>query len=336
MATVEVTTWAELIAAVTTGASGDVIQIMNDIDCNNEIPLGAYSSTQKPGITIDGSYTETENGVTVTKNRVIRNLRTRIDGAQIIFLASTTGSNNITWKNIDFVNLYLDAALFSVNGIGTMTFDHCRFVGKRTGALIDMITGTSSYTDLKCTFVSCFFNIPNVSQTADIYRYRLIDKFGSNTANRDNVHTTANYCWFRETNTGKVFDTPAAQSYSFYKSGCYTDGDILVKASLATDVYSVTGTAGKIDINQSNGTIQSVCDAQIIVVTPDTEYPLGSVGITGGKGLFKTLGKHLNTDTIIPSTDFVNNNSTYTIFATPAEMTDPAALYAKGFDIVVP
>lgn len=340
MATITVTTWAELVTAYTsTVTNGDTIKLINDIDCNSEIPEGvATSIAQKTDVNfiIDGSYTEEENGVIITKSRVIRNLRTNIISPVSIFAVNSGSSAySITWQYIDFINLVLDNSLLNTDSPRTwIKFKNCRFVGRRKRELLNLNSNSTSDTP-NVMFTSCFFNVPNTNPTADYHSYRLIDKVGS-TTNRDTLHITANYCWFRETNMGKVFDVPAIQSYNFNKSGCYIDGEILVKGSLATDVYSVIGTAGKIDIDQSGGTIQNVYDVQILVSTPDTNYPIGSIEITGGKGLFKTLGKHINTDTSIPSVDFVNNNATYTIFATPENMTDPAALYAKGFDIVVP
>lgn len=75
MATVNVSTWAELRNAITGAASGDNIKLIADIDCNGEIPEGVSSKiTIEKTITIDGSYTEND----VIKNHEIRNLRTQV------------------------------------------------------------------------------------------------------------------------------------------------------------------------------------------------------------------------------------------------------------------
>lgn len=331
MATIEVTTWAELLAGI--AATGtNTVKIMNDIDCNDEIPTGVASTIAMANqTTIDGSYTEEVNGVTVTKNRVIRNLRTSLTSPVPIFNRAT---NPCTFNNVDFVNLILDSYFMVVTGNKDTTFNSCRFVGRRSTAMFNMSTGTSSYKDLRTIFNSCFFDIPNTAVNPSIYNFRLLDKNGSNTTNRDTIFTTANYCWFRETDDGITFSMPAVQSYNFQKNGCYTDGSIAVLASLSSDEYVVSGDAGKIDLNQSYGTLQSVYDITTNIYTADTSYPLGSVTITAGKGLFKKLGKYGGSE--IDHTKFVNGNPDYTIFATTTQMTDAAALSGLGFDITVP
>jgi hypothetical protein len=76
MATIEVSTWAELAAAVRAANSGDTIKLIADIDCNDEIPEGVSSTINSPisinTLTITGEYTEDN----VTKSHVIKNLRT--------------------------------------------------------------------------------------------------------------------------------------------------------------------------------------------------------------------------------------------------------------------
>lgn len=58
MATLNVTTWAQLVDAIETSLDGDVIQLKADIDCDNEIPEGSSMiniSADTKSITISGA-----------------------------------------------------------------------------------------------------------------------------------------------------------------------------------------------------------------------------------------------------------------------------------------
>jgi hypothetical protein len=58
MATLNVTTWAQLVNAIETSLDGDVIQLKADIDCDNEIPEGSSMiniSADTKSITISGA-----------------------------------------------------------------------------------------------------------------------------------------------------------------------------------------------------------------------------------------------------------------------------------------
>ena len=146
MATIEVASWEDLVTAITSHSSGDVIKLTADIDCNNSIPLGV-SSTVNCGndvITIDGSYVE---------NGLILNLRTSVTTPVAIF--SFGGTNHSVYiKNLDFANLILDAPLFSCYGSSTPShiyLQSCRFVGRRSGWFM-------AVDDFVNHLTSCFFN----------------------------------------------------------------------------------------------------------------------------------------------------------------------------------
>ena len=84
MATIEVSTWAQLRSAITSAVAGDVIKLIADIDCNDEIPEGVTSTIQtidSTWFTITGEYTEND----VVKRHEIRNLRTRATSPVTIF-----------------------------------------------------------------------------------------------------------------------------------------------------------------------------------------------------------------------------------------------------------
>ena len=115
MVDVYVETWAELRAAILSVSSSNpelTVHLVKDIDCNDEIPEGVSSTisvyaSYALNLTITGAYTE--DGV--TKNHVIRNLRTNIVSPVNIFTFSddSTSTKYVNFRNIDFVNLVLVA-----------------------------------------------------------------------------------------------------------------------------------------------------------------------------------------------------------------------------------
>ena len=170
MATYEVSTWNELITELSTlRTEAVIIKLTADIDCNDEIPLGVastitiWNSAAYP-MTVTGAYVE--NGV--TKNHVIRNLRTHVVNPVNIFyprsnIDSGQNQSSLTFNNIDFINLVLDSATLCLSpdsGViynNKLTFNRCRFVGRRNCYLISAYSpGVESGNAL--TFTSCFFN----------------------------------------------------------------------------------------------------------------------------------------------------------------------------------
>lgn len=189
MATIEVTTWAGLVDALTTG---DDVKLLNNIDCNNEIPYGVEQRINiLNNATIDG------NG------HVIRNLRTNINNPVAIFYDLNRNSS-ITFKSINFINLILDKELFqNSESSSTVYFNNCSFVGKRS---------TSAFTFWgSAEFTSCFINLPGKSDFI----------------NRNSP--AAHYCWFRETPLTNVDNN--LSFYSFKLDGCYVDGEYTGKVS---------------------------------------------------------------------------------------------------------
>ena len=343
MAVYNVSTWAELVSKLSQNTTESrTIKIVNDIDCNDEIPTGVgstipiYNSGDYP-IVIDGSYTENN----VVKNHVIRNLRTNITSPVGIFnlvryssQSSGNRNTNVTFKNIDFINLILDGAPF-INDMdsgviygNTLTFNKCRFVGRRNRFLVNEDGSGYSSGGNALTFTSCFFNIPYKPAGTD-NTYVPLNRAISNTS------MIANYCWFRETyggwNIGQFAPTisvsPHCSTHNLSLNGCYIDGIIV-------------GHEGSIGITNSysyNSTIQSVVDADLRSYGNNGSV---TVNIYSPKGIYKTAAsgttnvvKKYNDDTITCS---ISNKNTYAIPEIPSRMISPADLASDGFDIVVP
>ena len=313
MATVEVSTYPEFIAALqTSGSSSLTVKLIADIDCNDAIPQGVSStiniySGSNSNVTITGAYTE--NGV--TKNHVIRNLRTHTSSPVAIFNITSNNSSgggalSFTLRNIDFVNLYIKGATFMKTTKlwwkdNYVSVVNCRFVGKRDSVLF---TG-ETYTYL--TLTSCFFNMPNIGTAVTL------------DSSWENVY--ADYCRFKETYTGWDLSTTAQTSaYNMKLNGCYIGGEIVASAQITvTSMYSY------------GSSLQNVVDADLYVTSGGAAG--SDINVTAPKGVYKNLIRDYTDKTIVYQDVKQNTNS---ISASPEHMEDASWLSSQGFDIVVP
>lgn len=318
MAEFNVTTWTELRQALQNarpGVSGEyahTINILNDIDCNADVPegqtqfrIGWSTSEQTPlSVTINGNHHE------------IRNLRTSITSpADIMIIQPDVYYYKVyyTWNDIDWRNLVLTSgcALFRTADWYNRapyircTFNRNRFVGRRTGLLF------KNYGDMdyRWYFNSCFFNIPNVSRSASSDTYSLLQ-----------AEALAYYSWFRETYYGQGGEYRFG-TYNVRETACYTDGELVSTQNRGFTLNSYP--------DGYTPTIQNVVDAKLSLLAA----PTSSFTIQVPKGVFKNKVT-LRSDESQVFTNFTYNSGA--ISATPEEMTDPAALFAKGFDIIVP
>ena len=331
--TVEVSTWAQLVTALSTSVQDTkTIKIINDIDCNNEIPMGVSStiycySSNANRTTIDGSYVE--DGV--TKNHVIRNLRTSATAPIDIFRIESnmsSGSNRgcgITFKNIDFINLILmgGALVGSYNdsliGGRKLYFNSCRFVGRRNRMLLNGKSDSGLSDD--DTFIqlnSCFFNIPYYPDATENTYVPLVGEWSGT-----RCYVRAQFCWFRHSYNGwDITNNNNYQTYTRYiqMNGCYNDGEIVGSNGLTvTQKYDYVSP------------IQNVVDCNIKLLSGSN-----SSTIYAPKGIWRDHVVDYNN----PSTQYtscVNGNSSLAIKVTPESyMTDPAWLAQNGFDVIVP
>ena len=135
-----------------------------------------------------------------------------------------------------------------------------------------------------------------------------------------------NYCRINEGYTG-AYTAPTNNNFSavgtMSLSGCRLEGLVLLPSSNAT-LYG----AGNVSYNS---TMQNVFDWDLRVMSDASS---NSYTFQTGKGLLnKTIKSYSDPSVIYTPTISVTSG---VITATQQEMTDPAALYAKGFDIVVP
>lgn len=338
MATYNVSTWAELVTAIRSIDTSvtNTIYITKDIDCNDEIPEGVASSVRPAGsssisslnLTITGAYTENS----VTKNHVIRNLRTDITSPVSIFRFSdgSTATKYIDFRNIDFINLVLDRPLVQMDTWrNTYTrFYSCRFVGRRTQSLIyHSVNSSSDSTTVQ--FFSCFFNVeykgtaqenvPLVRKTGNSYDYFY-----------------ANYCRIKSTYTGWTVGTnfspsiatdPQNITHTLRLNSCYLYG---------TFVGGSAQQMGITDYYNYNGSTQNVIDADLRMVG-NTSASGTSISVVMPKGIFVNKIRKWGDDSVeYTVSNYNSSGEAKAIPIPPDKMTDPAYLYAHGFDIVVP
>lgn len=317
MATVNVSTWTELANAIQAsyGDASITINLTADIDCNNEIPLGVESTIKTPSELWDRVYTINGN------HHVIRNLRTHITSPVKIFGFSIF-RGNVYWNDVDFINLVLDDVLMGSSDDTTVDihFTNCRFVGRRTNYLFR--GGSENYVGYY--FTSCFFNvfyIPANSSTNDEMNSLL-------TTWKTNGY--ANFCWFRESYNGWAVpndnDTYTTTStYNIQLTGCYIDGEI------------VTGSYGRFMVTReynANVTIQNVVDVNFKCKNRDVSATTGA--IRAPKGVYRNYFTKYGDDSVVYDAQYITNAGTYAIPESPTDMTNPAKMYADGFDIIVP
>ena len=122
MAQINVSTWAELVTALSSVPTNQdtTILLTADIDMNDVAPEGTgieiESSFWYYTLTINGGYTDPETGE--QKNHVIKNLRTPIGSTANLFYFKFTnpyGSSNVIYTkfiNLDFQNINLATGNF--------------------------------------------------------------------------------------------------------------------------------------------------------------------------------------------------------------------------------
>ena len=317
MATHNVSTWAELASAIRNASGGDTIKLVDDINCNNEIPQGVESTVscgQLSSLTIDGSYEE--DGV--TKNHIIYNLRTSLSNPVSIFQLSCPNYNYTkTIKNITFVNLILNAPLLYMANGGTyshtFTIRNCNFVGKR----YDYLFGCGTQTGIILKMYQCFINVPYYgttqakaainkplySQNAIIYNSRVRE-------------------YFNDTYTPSTNDSDVTCGvYNIAVDGCRIEGEVV---------------GGKYARYHSSNAISSFTPSTQNVYDVDfklTNTGEDSVPLYAHKGVIKSPITRKDDETIAYT---ISSQSTGTILATESQMKDAQWLHDQNFDIIVP
>lgn len=326
--TYEVETWSELVAAFTNGGEtitdgSRIIKLMNDIDCNAEIPEGVaetllakYNVASDRYVEINGEYKE--NGE--TKRRKIINLRTHIINPVKIFRVNNISSGDsagagLTLRGIDFINLILDQRLASgVRWASTspLAATNCRFVGKRSTNIFD-----SEYYGANIVLTSCFFNVPYKSSEPTFKTFCI-----AKPPDGKNRIQKAYYCYFVESDSGLTPDDtkPCTSFGKMQLSGCRAEGE-----TTFGDVLTFT------DQSMATTRVQNVMD--IDLKTTATEGT--TITVNAPYGVWRD-DIH-STDSAITNTyEYTNvNGDNYSIPETPERMKDAEALSKDGLDIGV-
>ena len=360
MATVEVSTWAELVTAFDSISTSEdtTIKLTADIDMNDTNPEGTGlskdSSWWQHTLIIDGGYTDSVTGE--DKNHVIKNLRTPISSTANLFYFTYNeqyGSSNqiyVKFKDIDFQNLILSSGNFvdwdsSKLQSFNLVIENCRFVGSRGNYyLIGKNLYTSGYATPSITCSKCYFDMPwNGAGQTNLSYTSLIPKDDSN-----NTNTVANYCRFKESYGGCTWgdsltyqSTDRFFSCSYFKMiGCRVEG--------SAQICGVTDSNDKGAyympiISKPNAsyvpTTQNVFDVEITAVRNSATYDTDNVLYSTFTGVVNKNVKYNGIDVTTFTdnrSDFDGGTTTAPILATPTQMKDPAYLNSQGFDIVVP
>ena len=308
----EAYSWQDIVDAFDDNSDNITIKLMRDIDCNDEIPQGVESTLIFSGssytYTIDGAY-EVNGEV---RNRVIRNLRTHVITPVNIFRAAVAGA---TFKNIDFINLVLDRALVQIAqnvNARAVSFNCCRFVGRRTYNLWDTIGSSKTLAGFK--LYSCFFNIPYIKTpyvVADIPLER-------NNATGSNLkyYSYAYFCRFVESDDTLTGITSCS---NLKLSGCRVQGKLTSSSPITiTSQYDY------------DSVIQNVVDLTL----KTTEEQGTTVVVNAPKGVWKDA--IYSTDSTILTPYQYTNTNPLAIPESPADMIDVTDLYSDGFDVQQP
>lgn len=317
MATREVSTWAELEAAVRAAARGDTIKLIADIDCNDEIPEGVTSTIKLPNtsfanaaITITGEYTENN----VTKRHVIKNLRTSISSPVPIFEFQGYGdTSTLNIKGIDFLNLVLGAVLVQTDLVSynshILNIRNCRFTGKRTTYLVYLNNNGT------LNIFNSYFNIPYYGTTVGGNKLCYITITGNGYMSNCRIREA-----FTGTYTPSTTDGDTTCSVSPMRlSGCRVEGEV-VSGKYAR--YHPDAT-----MNGYTPAAQNVYDVDFKLINDaDTSVPLYAF-----KGVVKIPIRKKDAET---TTYEISSASTGVIQATESQMQDTNWLIQQGFDIV--
>ena len=302
MATVEVSTWTDLVTQL--AVSNNTVKLTKDIDCNDEIPFGVTST-----ITMDSNL----DG----QGHMIRNLRTSVSSPVDIFRTDGYENQTRSMSNIDFVNMVLTGNVYFLNSNFfncQLRMNNCRFVGRRSYYFMSPLSG--GYTP-SAVFTSCYFRMPYYGSNAD---YRCLFPDPSN-----DYKITFNYSRINESFVDG--NTPSSSYFSCvrnaYLNGCRLEGINVLPNSGGT----ITG-AGSYNYASA---MQNVFDWDL---RAKTDVSGNTYTFNFGKGIVRKSVRSFSDSSLIYTPTI--NGGTNVIPCTDAEMLDPAALYAKGFDIIVP
>lgn len=308
----EAASWADLVELAHPSSSYSdsiTIKLTSDIDCNREIPEGVEATLSFPAsgsgvtVTIDGGYDESNANI---KRHYIRNLRSHVITPVTLF---STAYNSIIFRNLDLINIVLDANLASCGDNGPIIINNCRMVGRRS---VNMFPN-----DRAIKLYNSYFNVPYIKQTPVIDAVLLSAK--SSTTSTENSKY-AYFCRFKETyGDWAVDDTKPCTSFgNLNMCGCYVSGEIVGgEVLILTNKYSYAAS------------IQNAIDADLKTTAAENT----TISVQAPKGIWRD-DIHSTDSTITGTYSYTNVNSDSAIPETPAHMKDATQLYNDGFDIV--
>lgn len=324
MATIEVSTWAELKTALQNNPE-NTIKLTADIDMNEVAPTGdSIAMSYGSSSILDG------NGHT------IKNLRTKISSPAPIFGTSFAGTGrSFTIKNLNFVNLILAGASLvgatasNMQPPTTTVFENVGIVGSRSGAAY-LFSYNGGITMNRCTI-----ELPWKGSGSNLAYTSLVPK----TLNESpSITALANYCRFVESHGG--WTVPETLYYntvdsaflgcSYFKlSGCRIEGSVKLPFG-NTRYYPYINNPYVCKYTPSS---QNVCDLDWKGTVTNT---YNEVYYQNFSGVMKKSFLKANGTEITISTDGGTSGYPKPIIATAAQMKDASWLSGQGFDIVVP
>lgn len=322
MATVEVSTWAELKTAL---QAQNNAKLMADIDMNEVAPNGDYIIlSYGESITLDGNHHK------------IRNLRTTVNNPRPIFACQYGGTGRtLIIKDLDFQNLILAGASLVGANIGhsyvpsTTQINGCRFVGSRGGTAYLLTYNTG------ITVNNCYFDLPWVGNGQSNLAYTSLIPKNTSAA----TTAVANYCRFKEKYTGWIYPSEVYFgtsdkyfSFSFFKiNGCRIEGSFTLPNADRQNA-SLLHLLSTFNMDAYTPSAQNVFDVELSLLSNDRV----KMFIASKATLIKKSATLPNGTVLTADSAYERYSGDTPILATAEEMTDAAALSAKGFDIVVP
>lgn len=323
-----VSSWADIVDAVTNATTDITLYLTKDIDLAEE-PDYVFGITP---LALNG-YNLILNG----NGHQIINLTNDLSTSGGIFITDANSTCAIEIQNVDFVNLVLNnaALIQSLNAGNELEVTNCGFEGKRNG--------TSYLFDVpQALFVSCYFEMPWMGANQAPAKYTSL--VTSPTSGSNPTNYKAEYCWFREHYTNWTYSGSYQWSYYQYQrgesmlwsfffimlDGCYIDGDM----TLAYNASSVP-----VDMqhhpNRSayTPTKMSVFDVDVVTNGGHTSAKFGSwYGLYVNK-VYNSNNTLITTWSTAPDTSASSTAYAVPIIGTEEQASSVTWLQENGFDI---
>jgi len=251
----QVTTWTEFVNAFVSNSITE-IDIMNDLDCNEDLPTAQIrAGTTK---TISGNY------------HTIWNLST---GAVVNAYLINADGRSITWSKVNFNNIYRNESYPVFHGYSNpIIFNDCTFVAKCPDRLFDIAT----LNRCAVTFTGSSHVSPFLGVTANYCWIKYEHKRNINNTNPE--FTYLNTCYLEGKITTDLSSYSSAFDFSYSIDSCVinVETDLPVHLSSNSDTTRPVTVYNTDKISNYTGSlsfVKGVTDTQM----KDASY-LSSVG----------------------------------------------------------